>query len=231
MSSLITPEDVAAARAQFAGQLLMCPHCAGRVIDPRHYGMDFTGPVTLVAEPPLAGMEAWAWGVRCWNPGCGAASLNAMTAEDRRGRRTLEPEGRVMKYERHGHAPVGAQSAAYRSWAAMLQRCYNPRNKRFANYGGRGIGVCQEWRAAFSAFFRDMGDRPAGKTLDRREVDRDYMPSNCRWATAREQALNRRPRTISETCRNGPPANAGAHAVKANGRAPLSHCAVAPRAL
>lgn len=78
----ITPEMLAAARARCGSELAACPHCAGRVINPRHQGMDFTGPVALVAEPPPDGAETWSWGVRCWNPGCGAASNNGMTPED-----------------------------------------------------------------------------------------------------------------------------------------------------
>lgn len=70
------------ARARLESTLSACPHCAGKVIDPKHYGMDFTGPVSLVLQPPLAGMSTWAWGVRCWNPGCGAAVLNGATAEE-----------------------------------------------------------------------------------------------------------------------------------------------------
>lgn len=105
----------------------------------------------------------------------------------------------------HGHTVGGTLTPTYRSWAAMLQRCYNPGNKRYANYGGRGISVCPAWRAGFEAFLRDMGERPAGKTLDRKKVDDDYTAANCRWATPREQALNRRPRTIASTCQQGHP--------------------------
>ena len=78
----------------------------------------------------------------------------------------------------------------YPAWAAMIQRCTNPNAKSYAHYGGRGITVCPEWRASFSHFLKDMGDRPAGASLDRIDNDAGYAPDNCRWATRSEQQLN-----------------------------------------
>lgn len=80
----------------------------------------------------------------------------------------------------------------YISWQAMRHRCYREEDISYSNYGGRGITVCDEWRDSFENFYADMGPRPEGMTLDRIEVNRNYEPSNCRWATPKEQADNTR---------------------------------------
>lgn len=78
----------------------------------------------------------------------------------------------------------------YIVWRNMLTRCSDPKHKQFKDYGGRGITVCESWSESFSAFLRDMGERPQGRSLDRIDNDKGYDKANCRWATRAEQASN-----------------------------------------
>ena len=85
------------------------------------------------------------------------------------------------------HSMVG--TGAYKSWQKMRDRCHNTGSEHFERYGGRGIKVCERWND-FANFYADMGDRPAGMTLERVDYDGDYEPSNCKWAPWTEQARN-----------------------------------------
>ena len=88
------------------------------------------------------------------------------------------------------------QSPEYRCWQSLRQRCNNPNNPGYKNYGGRGISVCQEWNASFDAFYAYVGPRPAGKWLDRIDNNGNYEPGNVRWATPTVQRLNSRPKKV-----------------------------------
>jgi hypothetical protein len=102
----------------------------------------------------------------------------------------LQRENLSARRTKHGMA----DSRTWISWASMRRRCEKPGVHNFKHYGGRGISVCERWRE-FSNFLADMGERPPGKSLDRIDVNGNYEPSNCRWATQQEQCRNRRPKS------------------------------------
>ena len=90
--------------------------------------------------------------------------------------------------EKHGMS----NTPLYRVYRAMLSRCYDKSQKSYINYGGRGIKVCDSWRNSFEAFIRDMGERPDGYSIERKDNNGDYEPLNCVWASKYKQARNKR---------------------------------------
>lgn len=96
-------------------------------------------------------------------------------------------EGARRRFTKHGFSKQ--RSSTYRSWQNMNDRCNNPNATEFRYYGARGITVCERWRS-FEFFLADMGERPMGRTLDRKDNNGNYEPGNCRWATAIQQGRN-----------------------------------------
>lgn len=97
------------------------------------------------------------------------------------------PRGKLI------HGLEARKHPLYSTWANMKDRCYNPNNEHYENYGARGLVVCDEWRDSFERFALDLGLAPTPEhTLDRENNEIGYSPANCRWATRTEQCLNRR---------------------------------------
>lgn len=148
------------------------------------------GRLTVVSDWTT---EEWR-GTRVWRSRCACGVFILSTSSTLLEGKTrscgcLRRELTGAKRRTHG----GSHShPLYRTWQGLINRCTNPNNASYKNYGGRGIEVCSRWRRDFGAFIADMGERPAGTSLDRIDNDGHYMPDNCRWATKTEQSQNRR---------------------------------------
>jgi hypothetical protein len=97
----------------------------------------------------------------------------------------------ITRLKNYSHGKTN--SAEYQTWCKIKERCYNSNTRNYLDYGGRGIVMCEQWKNSFESFYLAMGDRPSkAHSIDRKNVDGNYEPGNCRWATDIEQARNKR---------------------------------------
>lgn len=133
---------------------------------------------------------------------CGA-STNALFGNLRKGHTTSCGCAFRDAITTHGMAGSATRNRTYVAWQNMIARCYGRNPRYVADYSGRGITVCEQWRASFEAFLADMGEAPAGLTLDRIDNDGNYEPGNCRWADRKTQKHNQRKRRRLAACGRG----------------------------
>lgn len=137
------------------------------------------------------------WAIsNCVCGGVAFCPVNNLTRGHTKSCGCLNSELMHIKNYKHG----GTYTPTFTSWKCMKQRCLYPTDVNYENYGGRGIKISPRWLGddGFKNFLHDMGERPAGKTLDRKNVNGNYCKSNCRWATQSEQNRNKRRVNVSE---------------------------------
>lgn len=154
------------------------------------------GRITIIAERATGSLRVLG---RC---DCGAEKLfflNNLRQGTTKSCGCLLRELITARNLRHGMT----ESPEFETWIGILQRCTNPNAAAYANYGGRGITVCERWRDSFENFYADMGPRPEGLSIDRIDNDGNYEPGNCHWATPMEQRHNQRPHRLKSRCKHG----------------------------
>lgn len=144
------------------------------------------GRLTVRHQSPAKGQARWV--CRC---DCGTEKIvpsERLRHGETRSCGCLHREVTKRNLTTHGLS----KTPTYRIWAGMKKRCYKETFKDYKNYGGRGISVCAEWIDSFENFLRDMGERPAGMSIERKDTNGNYEPGNCIWADVVTQNRNRR---------------------------------------
>lgn len=143
------------------------------------------GRLTVVSRDPTRN--------HCWRCVCDCGVHKSIKGQNLREGRTRSCgclNLQRMNERRRKHGMWGSKE--YWAWALAKNRCTNSKNKGYRNYGGRGIRMSEDWSNSFDAFLRDMGECPAGLSLDRINNDGNYEKGNCRWATTKQQMRNTR---------------------------------------
>lgn len=163
------------------------------------------GRLTAVNNTGKKNLRNFIWNFKC---DCGS-TVELPSGEVRRGRvGSCGCLGKELARERMKKIQsLGTEAAkthgmtntrTFVSWDSMKQRCLNPNHKSYCEYGGKGVEVCDRWINSFENFLADMGERPIGTTLDRKDGSLGYTPENCRWATFEQQGNNRKTNVFLE---------------------------------
>lgn len=156
-----------------------------------HYENMTFGRLLVTHRLPNKGKRVM-WNCVCECGGTTAVSTDSLRDGKVRSCGCLKKESIAAVNFSHG----ACNTRAYKSWSHMKYRCTNESSAKYKSYGGRGITVCDRWIGSFENFLSDMGQPPPGCTLDRIDVNGNYEPDNCRWATAKQQGNNTRANVI-----------------------------------
>ncbi len=167
---------------------------------------DRHGRLILIAPTKKEGVRVGGWQCQC---DCGNETFVRYDSF-----KATHSCGCIRKEQGKARATHGAHGTkAYTAWQSMKKRCLNTKHPAYANYGGRGIEICPEWME-FSNFLRDMGQPEDGMQLDRIDNDGSYNPTNCRWASQKTQANNRRTNVVIDGMTLAQAADLSGHSIQ-----------------